>query len=412
MAQQSVDLGWLLGLRAVEALAIAGLAALGAGLGWPVSGPAVVLLAALLPASNLLAARRVAANGRGIGGGRAHSDAAGAPALAGALLLLDVAVLTACLALAGGPSNPFTALYLLQVFLAALLTNRAWTIATYAAAASGFALLFVLPIPPTHGLAGHLVGMWVAFAVLGPLLGIAVLALRRKLAAIEAQQRAAEATHQRAQRLASLAALAAGAAHELSTPLATISVVAHELERALRDDLLVDDARLIHDEVERCRGVLEQLAADAGSPRGELARSTSVAAVVRAALGRLGADAARVRVGSLPPEPVVLPHRTVARALRGLVHNALLAAPGPVVLDVSRTTGGLRFSVVDQGSGVTPEVLERLGEPFFSTRAPGEGMGLGVFFARAVAEGTGGRLVVRSTPGRTEAILEIGLGQI
>ena len=102
-----------------------------------------------------------------------------------------------------------------------------------------------------------------------------------------------------------------------------------------------------------------------------------------------------------------MPAHAFARAIRGVVKNALQAsAPGtPVRLGLVREAEGWRLTVEDAGEGMTPEVLARAGEPFFTTKAPGEGMGLGLFLTRAVLEQLGGGLVLRSTPGRGTTVV-------
>src|SRR5262249_42066091 len=194
------------------------------------------------------------------------------------------------------------------------------------------------------------------------------------------------------ERLAALTTLAAGAAHELGTPLGTIAVAAKELERALArlDGLnavsLRDDARLIRDEVERCRRILDQMASDAGETAGETPALVPVDGLVRDVLDALAPDdVARVRVEGLPvPGASALPRRAVTSAISSLLRNALDATrpPESVRLCVDADERALRVTVRDEGPGMTAEVLARAEEPFFSTKPPGKGMGLGLFLVR------------------------------
>jgi two-component system sensor histidine kinase RegB len=105
--------------------------------------------------------------------------------------------------------------------------------------------------------------------------------------------------------------------------------------------------------------------------------------------------------GPCREEAVAVPARALTHAIRGVVKNALQASPGgtPVRVALVREAAGWKLSVEDRGVGMPAEVLARAGEPFFTTKPPGEGMGLGLFLARAVLDQLGGRLELRSVPG-------------
>ncbi len=308
------------------------------------------------------------------------------------ILVADIATLTLLLALTGGPFNPFTFLYLVHVSLAAVVLGGAgaWAVAVIATVAYGLLFLFTDVSRHHHEhMALHLKGMWVAFIVAA---GLVCLFVNRVQRAVR-RARDLEARHTR---LASLATLAGGAAHELSTPLATIGVAAEELLRKLDPgDARSGDARLVLEQVSRCRAILEQLALDGGHAASDAIGPLSLRALVDMALeGVRGRE--RVIVEIVENREVTVPGRAVAGALRGLVRNALVAGPG----EVSVVAGpGLAVAVVDHGAGIPAHALAHVGEPFFTTRAPGEGMGLGVFVARSLAEQLGGALELTSTPG-------------
>jgi two-component system sensor histidine kinase RegB len=247
--------------------------------------------------------------------------------------------------------------------------------------------------------------MWVAFGVAASFIVYFVQRVTRALAERERELDDARAATARAERLASLATLAAGAAHELSTPLSTIAVVAKELERELERlraaESALGDARLIRDQVERCRDILVQMAADAGESTGEDFAPITVARLVDSSIEGL-AERERIALSVAASEdPVVVPVRSVAQAVRAVTKNALQASPrhAPIALAAELSHDVCRIEVRDSGSGMSPEVLARAGEPFFTTKGTGQGMGLGLFLARAVLERLGGRLELRSTPG-------------
>jgi two-component system sensor histidine kinase RegB len=215
------------------------------------------------------------------------------------------------------------------------------------------------------------------------------LALQRAAAA-QARNRAL-----RSERLAALATLAAGAAHELATPLGTIAVVAKELERELRGLGTAADARLIREEVDRCKEILSQMASDAGESAGEAFAATRLQTLIEMTLEAV-AERERVQVSIEGSADVQVPPRAFARALRGLVRNALQASEQAVQVSVRTSPERVEIAIADRGCGMSEELLARVGEPFFTTKEPGRGMGLGVFLARALAERLGGSLELSS----------------
>jgi len=196
--------------------------------------------------------------------------------------------------------------------------------------------------------------------------------------------------------------------------LSTIAVVAKELERQLERGSnsaeAVADARLIREQVERCREILLRMAADAGQGTGEPIVPVTIAQLIDNALDGLS-DRGRIALSigeATRATTLHLPVRAVAQALRGVLKNAQQASlqAAPVHLCVEADTYGWRFEVRDRGCGMTPEVVSHAGEPFFTTKPPGQGMGLGLFLTRAVLTRLGGHLEIDSAPARgTTAVL-------
>lgn len=333
------------------------------------------------------------------------------------LLSLDILALTGLLYLTGGPMNPFNFLYLVHLALAAVVVSTRWTWALAALSLVSFGGLFFesRELEPVgmqaaggaHDMTLHLQGMWVAFAVAAAFIVYFVSRVSRGLAQREAELARARDAAARNEKLASLATLAAGAAHELSTPLSTIAVVAKELERELvrrggagAIDGPAEDARLIRDEVERCRRILDRMAVEAGESPGEGLADVTVRDLVEMSLGDV-AERARVRSDfddATASRLIRVPPRAVAEAIRAIVKNATDASSpdAEVVVSARVANGTLRIEIRDEGSGMDASVLARAGEPFFTTKGPGSGMGLGLFLARAVTDRLGGSLDLAS----------------
>jgi two-component system sensor histidine kinase RegB len=252
----------------------------------------------------------------------------------------------------------------------------------------------------------HLVGMWVAFAVAAGFIVYFLLRITRALAARDAELAAARALAARQERLASLATLAAGTAHELATPLSTIALVARELDRELSDPSLYEaaraDAKLIRAEVQRCRAILDQMSMRGGEFAPETIGPVDLSHVVDEALGQLAkSPPIRVDLGASSADlKLQAPPKALSLTLQNLLKNAQEASRegDEVVLRATMDPARLCIEVRDRGVGMSKEVLDRIGEPFFTTKAPGSGMGLGVFVSRAMVERLGGRLSVTSEP--------------
>jgi len=345
-----------------------------------------------------------------------HSSVRFPQATLGIIFAFDTLCLTAVLALTGGPMNPFSLLYLVQITLAAVALRREWTWVLGGLSATCFGLLFFLHVQyaelhllaEEHSLFSHLVGMWIAFVIAAALIGFFTGRVSDALRLREQQVLALQNRIARQERLASLVTLAAGAAHELGTPLGTIAVIARELERYSStltngSDLAVD-ARLIRSEVERCQSILQRMSADGAEPVGESPRTVSVGKLFRETLDEV-AEAQRSHVALDAREAntiVCLPVRATVQSLTALIGNALDAGSGNVrvILRAQHRGSEIVFSVVDNGCGMSGEILRRIAEPFFTTKEPGHGMGLGTFLVRTFAERLGGSLTYESVPGQ------------
>ena len=335
---------------------------------------------------------------------------------------IQVLLITALLELTGGPSNPFVVVYGLQAALAALTIGPLPATAIGLFALASYAVLIYWhahELVPTHhrlnDFPTHLYTMWVAATVAAELVayfvGRASEALARREEALESMRLRAA----RSERLVSLTTLAAGTAHELSTPLATIATASRELQRALErrgnDATLTDDARLIRTEVDRCQAILDQMSGRAGGVAADEAEMVALPDLMADLRARLASDRAGRLIVRAPSElqPVLVPRAGLAQTLLSLIANAFDAMPhldAPVLVDISTTSDTFRIAIIDEGPGLTAEAKRRAGEPFYTTKDPGRGLGLGLFLARIFAERLGGSLKLDSGSGTT-AILEL-----
>jgi two-component system sensor histidine kinase RegB len=162
----------------------------------------------------------------------------------------------------------------------------------------------------------------------------------------------------------------------------------------------------------RCREIIDGMAGDSGHAAGEMPTVFGQCDLRNDLLARLSADErSRTRITHKEGPPgLFLPRRAVTRIVSNLIRNALDATQnGAVLVDIDASTR-LRIRVSDTGPGMPPAVLSQAGEPFFTTKAPGHGLGLGLFLARSLADYLGGSLVLDSTPGRgTTALLDLPL---
>lgn len=335
----------------------------------------------------------------------------------GSIMTMDMITLTAMLYLSGGVANPFIVFYLVNIALAAVLLSPRWSWFVVGLAVACYAGLFVASIDWLDRGGGGVVaisrvrfleGMFVASTIAATTVVYFITRLTAELAILDDALNRARQRKVRGDQLASLATLAAGAAHELATPLSTIAVVAKELERSLRacgaSDDAVDDLQLIRSELQKCRSILDQMSSDAGQTMGEPLSPVRIGDLVDQSLTDLPTPE-RIRVeldDALSERTLFVPPRTLSQSIRSLLKNALDASTdeGIVTLRVLPDGEMLRIAVLDRGHGIPAEELSRVVEPFYTTKEPGKGMGLGLFLARTVCERLGGRLEIESMVGQ------------
>jgi two-component system sensor histidine kinase RegB len=380
-------------LMHLRSVAIAGQAAaialaVALGLDVPVA-PLLVVVAALL-AVNLRTRARIAR-----GAPATHREIA-------AHLALDLAAFTALILLAGGTANPFALLFLLHVVLIAMLLPRRLAAAGTILVVACCVLAWEFAQPLRHA-SGHtlsdawlMLGFWAGVTLTAAMTAWFVV---RVSATLREHDRLLDEAARRAlndEAVLRLGTLAAGAAHELATPLTTMSVVAGELRRAPATPEVARDAGILAAQIDACRHALDNLRAAAtharadGSQRDRLDRYLG-SIVARFEAMRPGIPVA-VRWEGPQPSPEIVAEPSLAQAILILLNNAADASPHHVGVDGRWDGAALDLAVSDRGAGVAPGRLAELGRTFFTTKAPGQGTGLGLVLAASTVNRLGGTL--------------------
>ena len=322
-----------------------------------------------------------------------------------AVLLFDVAALGWQLHHSGGLANPFASLFLLQVVIGAILLTPASSWAIVAAALAAIGVLAVDPtplvLPPPYAadpMGLYLKGSLVCFLLIAVLLVAFVTRISRNLrerdAALAAsRQRAVEEDH-----IVRMGLLASGAAHELGTPLSTMSVLLKEMRRDHQDPELQDDLSVLQDQVKLCKETLQQLVRAAEANRRLAIEVQDVTQWLDEALNRwhLMRPEATYRFQCLghAPVPRLAPPPDLTQALLNLLNNAADACPEGLEVTVDWDAVDLTISIRDHGPGVPLAIAEQIGKPFFTTK--GKGFGLGLFLSKASVTRAGGSVKLYS----------------
>ena len=344
----------------------------------------------------------------------------------GLVMVLDMLSLTALLYATGGPNNPFALFFFVNLSLCAIVLNRNWAWMLNVISIFCFALLLfdhyqvdqlnmgidMQPIRVRGGISLLQFGLWVAFATSTSVIVYFMTRLTDELRIQQLEVRKAQVQQARSEKLEALGTLAAGTAHELATPLSTIAVVARDVEKAFDEhppdfpgaEDVIDDVHLIRSQLDRCRGILDRMASHSGQAIGESIQPISINGLIETILSDMP-DRERVVVEvspNLADQMVKVPIVGLSQALRGFIQNAIDADQkgSPVKLEAEKTENEWQLVIRDFGPGMPGEVLDRVSEPFFTTKAPGKGMGLGVFLATNVIKRLGGRLDIQSAPQR------------
>jgi two-component system, sensor histidine kinase RegB len=338
-------------------------------------------------------------------------------------LAFDLAAFTVLLFLSGGATNPFSLFFVLHAVLGALLLPPipAAIGTLLVLACFSFVARFNVPLrlssgePLTPGLLafGHWLGLALTAAVVAWFVVRIVAALRENDRLLrEATQKA-----QNDETILRLGALAAGAAHELATPITTMNVVASEMGREANTPSLQRDVGILMAQIEACRQTISNLMAAAGHSRAEGGGRERLDAFLGSIAERLRTMRPEVnlicRWDEESPVTEIFAEQSLQQAILALLNNATDASPHDVQMTASWNADTLRVSIGDRGAGLPSGNLDKLGRVFFTTKPPGKGIGLGLVLASNAIKHMGGTLRWQSrSGGGTQADIVLPLGTL
>jgi two-component system sensor histidine kinase RegB len=329
------------------------------------------------------------------------------PAYSAALLALNIVELAGLLYFTGGLENPFSFLFLAPVLISATVLPVRLTIAlgVLAVACASALVFFHLPLPwdadePLVLPPIYLLGVWLSIVLAIGVTSLYAFQVTEEARKLSDALAATELVLAREQHLTQLDGLAAAAAHELGTPLSTIFLISRELEKSVLDGPLAADLKTLREQAQRCRDILAKITqlSATGAPFDRMKLSTLIEETV--APHRDFGIAIKVRIAVAgTAEPVGSRNPAILYGVGNILENAVDFARTTVEVNAWWNNDTVEIVISDDGPGIPPDLLHRIGEPYLSRRrstdvAPSEhqGLGLGVFIARTLLERTGAKV--------------------
>ena len=315
-------------------------------------------------------------------------------------LACDLIIHSVLLFYAGGSTSPFVSYYLVPLTIAAATLPWLYSMALSGLALSGYTALLIWYHPlDLHGIEHeatlislHLFGMWLNFALSAAFITFFVVKMAGALRRQDQLQAERREEGMRDQQLLAVATQAAGAAHELGTPLATMSVLIKELRQEHQNPLLQEDLAVLQEQVQLCKQSLQQLVRAAEADRRQAVHEQTAREWLESVLRRwhlMRPEASyRFQVLGLGTSPRLMPPTDLTQALLNLLNNAADACPDNLDISLNWDAQCTRLSIRDHGAGVPLAIAEQLGRPFFTTK--GKGFGLGLFLSQASVTRAGG----------------------
>ena len=352
-------------------------------------------------------------------------------------LCVDVFALGGLLYLSGGSANPFVSLFLVPLTITAAILPQTYAWAMACLTLAGYTLLLFVSVPlpatgvdlplldwltgatpgaatelsnahaahlghgghgsPSSGFALHLLGMWFNFLVSALIIAFFLARLAATLRERERELAAAREDALRHEQILAVGTLAAGAAHQLGTPLATMAVVLRDLELDHGDQPgLGSDLGLLRRQVDNCKELLGQLLSAAGRPRGGEGAQRPIDAYLAAIVDQWRLLRPQVVLATdwqgPAPAPAILVEPTLEQALLNLLDNAADVSPAEVVMNARWDDSRCVIDILDRGPGVSGALAQKIGQPFFTTKGKQGGIGIGLFLSNATLERFGGKV--------------------
>jgi len=327
------------------------------------------------------------------------------PLYAAALLALNIVELAGLLFFTGGLQNPFSFLFLAPVLISATALPIRFTIALglLAVACASALVYFHLPLPwdsddPLVLPPIYLFGVWLSIVLAIGVTSLYAFQVTEEARKLSDALAATELVLTREQHLTQLDGLAAAAAHELGTPLSTIFLISRELEKTVKDGPLAADLKTLREQTQRCRDILAKITqlSSSGAPFDRMPLATLIEEVV--APHRDFGVAIKVRIAVAGArEPVGARNPAILYGVGNILENAVDFARQAVEVNAWWNNEIVEIVISDDGPGIAPDILKRIGEPYLSRRPSDDegersGLGLGVFIARTLLERTGAKV--------------------
>ena len=343
------------------------------------------------------------------------------------LLAFDIAEISILLFLTGGLENPFSFLLLAPVLFSAtaLPPRLTFLLGCFAAVCTTVLAFYYFPLPwdadePLTLPAIYIMGVWIATLLALGFIGVHAWQLTEEARQLADALAATELVLTREQHLSQLDGLAAAAAHELGTPLSTITVIATELERAVKPDSpYADDVKLLREQAQRCRTILGKLTEleSGGQPFDRMPLSALIEEVV-APHRNFGVA---INVALAPgdaAEPIGGRNPAILYGLGNLLENAVDFAAEKVDIKADWGPEDVAVTITDDGPGFAPEIMDRIGEPYITSQRrrrmnlDAGGLGLGFFIAKTLLERSGATLAFDNRlPPERGAIVRVRWGR-